>query len=82
MWKRILLTVLALILLIGGFAIYKIGPSNIVGIIRYDQREEGALRVGDQFPDVSLISLDGRNPFLLRSQTGAKPLVLIFGSFT
>ena len=61
--------------------IVSIGPRNIIGMLRYDQREEGALRAGDKAPDVSLASLDGGQERLQR-WIGRRPLVLIFGSFT
>ena len=58
-----------------------IGPRNIVGILRYDQRREGDLKVGDPAPDVALTGLDGRE-VRLSALIGPRPLVLIFGSFT
>jgi hypothetical protein len=51
--------------------------------LRYDQREEGALRVGDAAPDVALVGLDGSTRVQLRERLAAgRPLVLVFGSFT
>ena len=35
------------------------GPRNLVGMLRYDQRQEGTLKVGDRAPDVGLLALDG-----------------------
>lgn len=58
-----------------------IGPRNVIGMLRYDQREEGSLRVGDPAPDVALVTLDGQ-PARLADRFGAKPTVLVFGSFT
>ena len=58
------------------------GPRNIIGMLRYDQRREGDLRPGDAAPDVALVGLDGSSPAHLRDHLGARPLVLIFGSFT
>jgi hypothetical protein len=58
------------------------GPRNLIGMLRYDQREEGTLKVGDKAPDVTLISLDGTTPVRLASEIGGKPTVLVFGSFT
>lgn len=75
------LAVLALVLLGGGFFVWQIGPRNIIGILLYDQRREGALKVGDIAPDVVLTALDGREVHLA-SSIGTRPLVLIFGSFT
>lgn len=72
----------SLLLLGAGVMVYLIGPSNIIGMIRYDQREEGTLKVGDQAPDVELVSLDGGAPQRLHDWMGPKPVVLVFGSFT
>lgn len=65
----------------GGWMVYRIGPRNVVGMLRYDQREEGALKVGDAAPDVVLAALDG-GEVRLRDRIGAKPVVLVFGSYT
>jgi hypothetical protein len=67
--------------LAGGCMVYRIGPSNVIGMLRYDQREEGDLKVGDPAPDVVLASLDGGDVHL-RDRIGARPVVLIFGSYT
>ena len=58
------------------------GPRNLIGMIRYDQRQEGKLKVGDRAPDVTVVSLDGKTPVRLSSSIGGKPTVLVFGSFT
>ena len=82
-FKKILFVALFLLLAAGGYFVYWIGgPANVIGMIRYDQREEGKLRVGDRAPDVPLVSLDGKNQLRLSSFIGPKPLVLVFGSFT
>ena len=36
------------------------GPRNLIGMLRYDQRREGDLKVGDRAPDVTLLALDGK----------------------
>lgn len=59
-----------------------IGPSNVIGMLRYDQREEGRLKVGDPAPDVELLAVDGERRERLSAHIGDKPLVVIFGSFT
>ena len=81
MIKKIILLVIAIIVIAAGVMVAKIGPRNVIGMIRYDQRREGDLKVGDRAPDAMLVALDGkaRQPLLER---GAKPTVLIFGSFT
>lgn len=67
---------------VAAVAAVRIGPSNIIGMMRYDQREEGRLKVGDLAPDVELLSLDASPPARLSAQIGERPLVLVFGSFT
>jgi hypothetical protein len=76
---------LALVLLVVagvGFVLIRMGPRNVWGILRYDQRREGALKVGDRAPDVALIALDGASRVRLAERIGGRPLVLTFGSFT
>ena len=83
LWKKIVLGVAALALLaLGGFTYMVGGPRNLIGMIRYDQREEGRLKIGDKAPDVTLLELDGKTPVKLSERLGAKPTVLVFGSFT
>ena len=79
--KKVLLGGVALVVLAAGVMVAKIGPRNVIGMIRYDQRQEGTLKVGDRAPQAMLVSLDGKagQPLL---GTGEKPTVLIFGSFT
>jgi hypothetical protein len=60
----------------------RIGLRNVLGMLRYDQREEGRLKVGDAAPSVELSSLDGSRREALGAHFGQKPVVLIFGSFT
>jgi hypothetical protein len=83
MLKKIVIIVGALALLALGALTYMVGgPRNLIGMLRYDQREEGTLKVGDRAPDVGLIALDGSTPVKLSEHLGGKPTVLIFGSFT
>ena len=75
------------VLLVGAFlALSKMAgsPKDVYGMVRYalPHMHRGNLKVGDDAPDVRLIALDGSNQFHLRERTGARPLVLIFGSFT
>jgi hypothetical protein len=42
----------------------------------------GTLQVGDAAPDFELPSVDGSGHFRLSTQRGARPVVLIFGSYT
>ncbi|MFY9552300.1 MAG: hypothetical protein WAU32_14225 [Thermoanaerobaculia bacterium] len=83
LWNKIAIGVAALALLaVGGFTYMVGGPRNLVGMLRYDQRQEGTLKVGERAPDVALLALDGMTPVRLASEIGGKPTVLIFGSFT
>ncbi len=81
MWKKIVLALVALVVLGAIAQIAIIGPRNVVGMILYDEREEGTLKVGDKAPDVELVTLDGKR-VRLAERLDAKPAVLIFGSFT
>ena len=82
MWKKVGLAIAALVVVAGGVVVAKIGPRNVIGMIRYDQRREGDLKVGDRAPAGMLVGLDGRSQSPLLETTAAKPTVLIFGSFT
>lgn len=79
--KKVLLIVAALVAVAATAIIWKIGPRNVIGMIRYDQRREGDLKVGDRAPDAQLVALDGKTPLALLPNR-EKPTVLIFGSFT
>lgn len=82
LFKRILIVLGLLVLLGAGWVVHAIGPRNIVGMLRYDRRREGSLKVGDRAPDVRLGTLEpGVERSLLDPQCG-KPLILIFGSYT
>ena len=80
--RKLLLGVLAVIVLLVAAFVWRIGPRNVFGMLRYDQRREGDLAVGHAAPDVSLYSLDGRTRVRLADEIGAKPLVIVFGSYT
>ena len=83
LWKKIVIGIAAVALLaLGGFTYMVGGPRNLIGMLRYDQREEGKLKVGDRAPDVTLLALDGKTPVQLSAQLGGKPSVIVFGSFT
>ncbi|HTY41951.1 MAG TPA: hypothetical protein VMH79_08780 [Thermoanaerobaculia bacterium] len=83
LWKKILIGVAAVALLALGAITFMIGgPRNLIGMLRYDQRREGTLKVGDRAPEVNLVALDGSTPVKLSEKLGGKPTVLIFGSFT
>jgi hypothetical protein len=83
MLKKILIGLGVLAVAAAGVFTYVIGgPRNVIGMLRYDQREEGSLKVGDRAPEVALLALDGMTPVKLSEHMGAKPTVLVFGSFT
>jgi len=86
MLRKIVLGLIALTLLAAvgyvGFLFAVMGPHDAIGMLRYDQRHKGALAVGDRAPDTSLAALDGRSRVRLSERWGAKPLVLVFGSYT
>jgi hypothetical protein len=82
LWKKVLLGAGLLVTAAAALAAWKMGPRNIIGMLRYDQRQEGKLRVGDLAPDVALVALDGSTPVHVAESIGDKPLVLVFGSFT
>ena len=80
--RRTLLGLAIVVVLAVTALFWVIGPRNVFGMLRYDQRREGNLRVGVPAPDVSLVSLDGRTPVRIASAIGEKPLVIVFGSYT
>jgi hypothetical protein len=80
--KRVLLGLTGLVLVAAIGMITWIGPRNVIGMLRYDQRREGDLKVGDRAPDGMLIALDGKGRQPLLDAAPTKPTVLIFGSFT
>ena len=83
LWKKIGIGLVVVALLaLGGFTYMIGGPRNVIGMLRYDQRQEGSLKVGDHAPDVAMLALDGKTPVRLSESLGGKPTVLIFGSFT
>lgn len=83
---RILLYVLSALVVLAlgtaGYYVHRYGLRNVTGLLRYDQRHEGTLAVGDPAPDVSVESIDGTPARTIRSYLSGRPLVLIFGSFT
>ena len=80
--KRTVIVLGVLVALLAGAAIYAIGPRNVIGMLRYDQRREGDLKVGDRAPDAQLLGLDGAQRVSLLGDRNGRPLVLVFGSFT
>ena len=60
------------------------GPKDALYMVRYalPHMHRGNLKAGDSAPDARIYALDGAETFHIRERTGAKPLVVIFGSFT
>jgi hypothetical protein len=84
-WKWTLRSFLGLLVIAFAGLSYMAGsPKDIYGMVRYafPHMHRGKLRVGADAPDVRLLALDGSNHFHLRERTGARPLVVIFGSYT
>jgi hypothetical protein len=76
-----------LVLLIAAFiglSVMAGSPKDAYGMVRYafPHMHRGNLKVGDDAPDARLVSLDGSSHFHIREKTGARPLVVIFGSYT
>ncbi len=76
-----------LVLLLAAFTFLSIlagSPKDAYGMVRYalPHMHRGKLKVGDDAPDARLVALDGSSHFHIRQRTGARPLVLVFGSFT
>lgn len=59
-------------------------PKDAVYMVRYalPYMHRGNLKVGDTAPDAKLLALDGAQHFHIRERTGARPLVIVFGSYT
>jgi len=77
-----LFVVLGLVFAATAFALLAIGPRNLIGMLRYDRRKEGDLRVGTRAPDLELVALDGGSRVRLLGAARGRPLVIVFGSFT
>ncbi|HEV2194428.1 MAG TPA: hypothetical protein VGR55_02545 [Candidatus Acidoferrum sp.] len=78
--------VLAVLLLAAfGVLCYMAGsPKDAYGMVRYalPHMHRGTLKVGSDAPDARLLALDGTSHFHIRERLSARPLVLVFGSFT
>lgn len=84
-WKWTIGVALALfIVAFIGLSLMAGSPKDAYGMVRYalPHMHRGKLKVGDDAPDARLVALNGSDHFHVRERTGAKPLVLVFGSFT
>ena len=85
LWIWTLSSILGLLVIaFAGLSFMAGSPKDVYGLVRYalPHMHRGKLRVGEDAPDVKLLALDGSSHFHLRERTGAKPLVVIFGSYT
>jgi hypothetical protein len=78
---------LAGIVLLAGFVALSLmagGPKDALYMLRYalPHMHRGKLRPGDEAPDARLLALNGTDYFRLRERTGARPLMVVFGSYT
>ena len=80
--KRVLLALGLVLVAVVAFGVVRIGPRNIIGMLRYDTRKEGSLRPGSPAPDVALHAVAGPGTVRIADRIGKRPLVLVFGSFT
>jgi hypothetical protein len=82
-WTLISLAFL-LVALFAGLSFMAGSPKDAIGMVRYalPHMHRGALQVGSDAPDATLVALDGQTRFHIRQRTNGKPLVLVFGSFT
>ena len=82
-WTAIVLAGLAVAAFIG-LSVMAGSPRDAYGMVRYalPHMHRGTLKVGSDAPDARLVALDGISHFHIRERTHARPLVLIFGSFT
>jgi hypothetical protein len=82
MWRIVMLGAAAIVVAIAAYMVFRIGPRNVLGMIRYDRRRAGDLAVGDRAPDVTLVRLDGTAGARLLDGMEGRPRVIVFGSFT
>jgi hypothetical protein len=84
-WKWTLGIVLGVaVLAFAGLSFMAGSPRDVYGLVRYalPHMHRGKLHPGDDAPDARLLALDGNTRFHLRERIGARPLVVIFGSYT
>jgi hypothetical protein len=67
-----------------GLSILAGGPKDAVEMVRFalPYMHRGKFKVGDTAPDAQLVALDGATRFHILERSHARPLVLVFGSFT
>jgi hypothetical protein len=82
-FARWTLGVLGVLVVAGAlFVHFTMGWSMLIGILRYDTRREGDLKVGDLAPSVVLHEIETGAPTPILEHPPARPVILVFGSFT
>src|SRR4029077_12762501 len=76
--------VLLILAVVIGLSVMAGGLRGAYGMVRYalPHMHRGTLRAGDDAPDASLLTLDGSSRFHILERAGARPLVIVFGSYT
>lgn len=75
------------VLLIAAFAALSVmagSPKDALLMLRYalPHMHRGKLHPGDNAPDAPLLALNGKDRFRIRERIGARPLMIVFGSYT
>ena len=77
---------IALLLLLGfvGLSFMAGGPKDALYMLRYalPHMHRGKLHPGDNAPDARLLALNGTDHFHIRERLSARPLMVVFGSYT
>jgi len=83
MWIGISLGALLLVAFVA-LSVMAGGPKDALYMVRYalPYMHRGKLKIGDTAPDAKVFAVAGNETFHIRERTGAKPLVIVFGSFT
>ncbi len=73
-----------LVLAFIGLSVMAGSPKDAYGMVRYalPHMHRGKLRPGDNAPDASVLTLNGKDRFQIRDRIGGRPLMIIFGSYT
>ncbi|MBV8514481.1 MAG: hypothetical protein JO260_04190 [Acidobacteria bacterium] len=75
------------VLLVVAFIVLSVmagSPKDAYGMVRYalPHMHRGKLRPGDNAPDASILTLNGKDRFQIRDRIGGRPLMIVFGSYT
>ncbi len=73
-----------LVLAFIGLSVMAGSPKDAYDMVRYalPHMHRGKLRPGDNAPDASVLTLNGKDRFQIRDRIGGRPLMIIFGSYT